>query len=854
MNGLKNFGWDFHFVVSLLVFAAAVRGGTISVDARGAADFRSLAAAVEAAHDGDVIVVAPGTHIGGGNRNVVINGKVLTIRSRDPNDPAVAAATIINCQGRAESPHRAFEIAADTGGSLTLEGLTIINGYHLASGGAVACEGGTLHARNCTFAHNTVQWWGGAVYCEDGQATFEGCTFSDNISEAMHGGALFGTDSALEATSCTFERNTGGAIENHGSTLTVSGCVFQENTGLDGAAIHSRTGSDTNGPAYVHLTRCSFITNTATSSGGALYNRSIEATIDCCTFIGNAAGQDGGAVYNYQADPVLRSCVFVGNAAAGAGGAVRNWYESDADILSCTFVANSAAVGGAIANERDGSSFISHCILWDNSARQGRSLYLGYYEWGSVYPAAATVEFSDVAGGPEEVGVEAECTLNWASNNIDADPLFTGPVQGDYYLSPDSPCINTGDPNYVPEPNVTDLDGNARCFGATVDMGAYEFQGLGAVYRFWSPSRGRHFYTIRGAERDKLIDEFAHLWQFEGTAYYAFHEPVTETMQPVHRFWSDKLQSHFWTIRESEREKLVNKMTADWTYEGIAFYAYPQHWQPLGTVPVYRFWSGKLGHHFYTIDENEKNKLMENDTRVWVFEGVAWYAYAQPRQPRTAPYAFTGGPGEARYALALEASIDGRDVQINTPELTLMPATTRMQMTIDFDQFTVMLDELHVQTDPVEHDGIIREGGPTGLEIPFRISVQAHFEAGTRRGPFTVDPQTLLFADYTDAAQGLAGEDDQFTWRGSVMLAGQMVDFDLSAPAVQLQLNSAGTFESLHLLPEGIYARLPFTFQWQRQYVKDLLAEASVNGRLVQLYVTYAYVGTDGLWRGEVLQ
>jgi hypothetical protein len=45
----------------------------------------------------------------------------------------------------------------------------------------------------------------------------------------------------------------------------------------------------------------------------------------------------------------------------------------------------------------------------------------------------------------------------------------------DYHLLPDSPCINTGDPNYVPEPNETDLDGKPRVIAGRIDMGTYEF-------------------------------------------------------------------------------------------------------------------------------------------------------------------------------------------------------------------------------------------------------------------------------------------------------------------------------------------------------------------------------------------
>ncbi|MBW8039347.1 MAG: hypothetical protein FVQ85_05055 [Planctomycetes bacterium] len=55
------------------------------------------------------------------------------------------------------------------------------------------------------------------------------------------------------------------------------------------------------------------------------------------------------------------------------------------------------------------------------------------------------------------------------------------PPVRDYHLLPGSPCINAGDPNYVPEPNETDLDGNPRVIGGRIDMGAYELQNTSPV-------------------------------------------------------------------------------------------------------------------------------------------------------------------------------------------------------------------------------------------------------------------------------------------------------------------------------------------------------------------------------------
>lgn len=61
-------------------------------------------------------------------------------------------------------------------------------------------------------------------------------------------------------------------------------------------------------------------------------------------------------------------------------------------------------------------------------------------------------------------------------NNIDADPRFTDIARGVYNLLPDSPCIDAGDPEYLPEPNETDFRGKTRLVGEAVDMGAYETQ------------------------------------------------------------------------------------------------------------------------------------------------------------------------------------------------------------------------------------------------------------------------------------------------------------------------------------------------------------------------------------------
>jgi len=57
------------------------------------------------------------------------------------------------------------------------------------------------------------------------------------------------------------------------------------------------------------------------------------------------------------------------------------------------------------------------------------------------------------------------------------------------------------------------------------------------------------------------------------------------------------------------------------------FTDYPESQQPVDTLPVYRFWSDSLETHFYTMNETEKNKLIDNYPHVWTYEGTVWYAY-----------------------------------------------------------------------------------------------------------------------------------------------------------------------------------------------------------------------------------
>jgi len=388
-------------------------------------------------------------------------------------------------------------------------------------------------------------------------------------------------------------------------------------------------------------------------NGGGMYNVRSSPTVLNCTFLRNSADQ-GGGMYSYQGGPKLFNCVFSGNLANKYGGGIGGSLSgslSSPGLTNCTFSGNVAVMDSGGIYVQLGNPVVTNCIFWGNSDDDGID------ESAQIYVTNGTPLINGCC-------IEGWTGTLGGTGNIGADPLFidldgpdniVGTEDDDLRLSVGSPCIDAGDNDAVPldtadvdgDGDTTelipwDLDGKPRFIddpdtvdtgngtAPIVDMGAYEF---GAwindtpVYRFWSPINSRHFYTIKEAEKNKLINIYAHVWTYEGIVYYAFETDSEPSLVPVYRFWSPVLVAHFYTISESERDKLINIYPHVWTYEGIAFYAYPEGQQPIDTLPVYRFWSDTLETHFYTMNETEKNKLIDNYPHVWTYEGTAWYAY-----------------------------------------------------------------------------------------------------------------------------------------------------------------------------------------------------------------------------------
>ena len=89
------------------------------------ADFTSIQDAINDSADGDEIVVYPGTYTNTSSPVVNMNGKLVHLRSTDPTDPAVVAATIID----GENLRQGIVCNGGETSATIVDGLTIANCY-----------------------------------------------------------------------------------------------------------------------------------------------------------------------------------------------------------------------------------------------------------------------------------------------------------------------------------------------------------------------------------------------------------------------------------------------------------------------------------------------------------------------------------------------------------------------------------------------------------------------------------------------------------------------------------------------------------------------------------------------------
>ena len=203
------------------------------------ARYPTIQAAIDAAADGDIVVVADGTYTGLGNRDIDFKGKAITVTSE--HGPLNC---IIDCQGSFYDRHRGFNFHLGESINSILWGFTIVNGYSpmdyidLAlhpAGGAIYCSRSSPVISNCILKNNRSDHWGGAVLCRYySNPLLINLVIKNNLCDWNGGGVYCFDNSGPIIRNCTIANNSapngGGLCTEWRSVPVVFNSIIWDNS------------------------------------------------------------------------------------------------------------------------------------------------------------------------------------------------------------------------------------------------------------------------------------------------------------------------------------------------------------------------------------------------------------------------------------------------------------------------------------------------------------------------------------------------------------------------------------------------------------------------------------------------
>ncbi len=210
------------------------------------ADFPTIQAAIDAAADGDEVLVAPGVY----PEVVDLLGKVIIVRGTGG-----PGATIIDGSGLPDLS--LVSCVSGEGPGTVLRGFTIRDANNnRAGGGGMNNTGSSPTIIDCVFANNL--GFGGGMRNNGSSPTVIGCAFLGNTS--IGGGGMGNIGSSPRVVNCVFAGNIaadGGGMDNTlNSNPIVANCTFTANQIVFGAG-----GMDSGTNSHPVVVNCIFWNN-----------------------------------------------------------------------------------------------------------------------------------------------------------------------------------------------------------------------------------------------------------------------------------------------------------------------------------------------------------------------------------------------------------------------------------------------------------------------------------------------------------------------------------------------------------------------------------------------------------------
>jgi hypothetical protein len=424
------------FLPAIIAIASGALAATIHVP--GGAP--TIQAGINAAHNGDMVLVASGTY----KERINFNGKAITVGSA--NGPGVTTI-----DGGGTGP--VVSIVSGEGSNSILSGFTITGGVAvsgLAEGGGILISNSAPTIFGNVVTGNSTCDGGAGIAVEFSAATIQQNIISNNqhddqgscVGGTGGGGLLLGGAPASGSAMIignTIKNNSWDSGDGGGITLFAAGTPILQNNLIMGN-IASGVVDEAGQPV-------------AAGGGIAMFNFS-DALMVQNVIVGNTADLGGGVAFLVP---------------SGANGPL---------LVNNTIAANTSTQNAGSAIYADG---------FDGPAELFNNLLIGASGQTAVLcsdlfnPIPPVFEYNDAYsfGG---LGFAGSCRGSSGNfHNLSAEPMFVNPDATDYHLSAGSAAIDAGF-NSAPDIPATDYYGATRIVAGVmgglpiIDIGAAEYQ------------------------------------------------------------------------------------------------------------------------------------------------------------------------------------------------------------------------------------------------------------------------------------------------------------------------------------------------------------------------------------------
>ena len=434
-------------ILCLLVLNTSLFAAVISVPEQQP----TIQAGIDAAKDGDTVLVADGVYKGKGNVNILFKGKQITLKSQNGAD-----VTIIDCQRKDKT--RGFIFQNRETNDSVLDGFTIKNGLHL-NGGGIFCNKSSPTIKNCIITENRAGDFfdssgiGGGIYCINSNIYLSSCTIKGNRAGSDIGGGVYlqgdkRTKPFLSIIhNCIISKNNGSGIYNTDyANIWLKKSTISGNTDGSGVVVTANMNEGIN-----RIENCLIELNNGERGAGVSCTENTILNITDSVITTNF-GILGGGIFCHRTSTIeVSQCLIVENFASQGAGILVESETGKATIKHCT-IANNMSVnkgGGILAFIFPNSDYVftlTDSIVWGNQSHRSHPEI-------ALFTQRMVIKSCTIRGGLKGLNLpfEPDGEQFIYEDNIDVDPMFVYIYKHDYSLKPNSPSKQMGFQSSVEE-------------------------------------------------------------------------------------------------------------------------------------------------------------------------------------------------------------------------------------------------------------------------------------------------------------------------------------------------------------------------------------------------------------------